>query len=218
MSLLKDSERKGVRERLKGLVQPVKLILFTQEMECFFCKDTRELIEEVAGLSEKIELEVLDFVKDSERADALGIDKIPALAVLGADGEDHGIRLFGIPSGYEFMSLLESFDLVSSGQSGLSDETKSKLKSITDPLHLQVFVTPTCPYCPRAVVQAFKFAVESPRIRASMVEATEFPHLSNKHQVGGVPHTVVGDSDQPMVGAYPESAAVDMLLAATGKL
>jgi len=78
-----------------------------------------------------------------------------------------------------------------------------------------VFVTPTCPYCPRAVVLAFKITVENPAIRASMVEATEFPHLANKHGVGGVPHTVIGASRQPMVGAYPENAAVEMVLAAT---
>jgi len=66
-----------------------------------------------------------------------------------------------------------------------------KLKALTGPLHLQVFVTPTCPYCPRAVLTAFRFAMESDKVRASMVEASEFPHLANKYQVSGVPHTVI---------------------------
>ena len=110
------------------------------------------------------------------------------------------------------MSLLEAIEIVSKGESGLSASGKERLKGLNKPVHLQVFVTPTCPYCPRAVVQAFRMAVESPNVTASMVEATEFPHLANKYQVSGVPHTVIGDSLQPMVGAYPEAAALDLIL------
>ena len=215
MALLKDKDRKAVQQRLARLETGVTLVCFTQEMECLFCEQTRELVEELASLSEKINVEVNDFVRDKKRADELGIDKIPAVAVLRADGTDFGLRFFGIPSGYEFMSLLESLELVSRGTSGLSAENAERIKAVQEPMELQVFVTPTCPYCPRAVILAFKMAVENPHIRASMVEATEFPHLSNRHRVGGVPHTVIGDSVQPMVGAYPEGAAVEMILAAT---
>jgi glutaredoxin-like protein len=114
------------------------------------------------------------------------------------------------------MSLLEAIEIVSKGESGLSAKGKESLKGLSKPVHLQVFVTPTCPYCPRAVVQAFRMAVESPNVTASMVEATEFPHLANKHQVSGVPHTVIGESPQPMIGAYPEAAALDLILNAVG--
>jgi len=135
------------------------------------------------------------------------------VAVLGEKGEDHRIRFFGIPAGYEFASLLEAIEMMSKGDSGLSTITREKLKALSAPLDLQVFVTPTCPYCPKAVVMAFRMAMESKHVSASMVEATEFPQLSNKYQVSGVPHTVIGDSPQPMVGAYPEAAAADMVLA-----
>ena len=121
----------------------------------------------------------------------------------------------GIPAGYEFASLLESLEMVAKGDSGLAPATREKLKLLSSPLNLQVFVTPTCPYCPRAVLTAFRFAMESRNVRASMVEASEFPHLANKYQVSGVPHTVIGDSPQPMIGAYPEAAAADMLVAAS---
>ena len=220
MALLKDKDRKAVQQRLARLETGVTLVCFTQEMECLFCEQTRELVEEVASLSEKINVEVNDFVQDKKRADELGIDKIPAVAVLQPDGTDFGLRFFGIPSGYEFMSLLESLEMVSRGTSGLSAENAERIKAVREPMELQVFVTPTCPYCPRAVILAFKMAMENPLIRASMVEATEFPHLSNRYGVGGVPHTVIGDSGQPMVGAYPEGAAVEMILAAsdTGRL
>ena len=135
---------------------------------------------------------------------------------LGKDDADYGLRLFGIPSGYEFMSLMEAIEMVASGDSGLTPESKKQLGKITKPLELQVFVTPTCPYCPRAVVLAFRLAVQNANVRASMVEATEFPQLANRYQVGGVPHTVIGDGRQTMVGAYPEKAAVEMIVSGAG--
>ena len=215
MVLIKEKDAKAVQDRLAKLANPVTLAVFTQEFECDLCRETRELVEEVAGLSGgKVKVEVFDLVRDKAKADALGIDKIPAIAVLGAGGEDRGIRFFGIPAGYEFVSLLETLEMVSRGDSGLSPASREKLKTLTAPLSLQVFVTPTCPYCPRAVITAFRLAMESKLVSAAMVEATEFPHLANKHRVSGVPHTVIGDRPQPMIGAYPEAAAVDMVLAA----
>jgi glutaredoxin-like protein len=216
MALINDKDAKVIRERLAALPGTVTLAIFTQEFECEYCRQTRELAEEVAGLSEgKVATEVYDLVKDKAKADQMGIDKIPALAVLGGNGKDYGIRFFGIPAGYEFASLLESLEMVAKGDSGLAEETREKLKELRSPVNLQVFVTTTCPYCPKAVLTAFRFAMESGNVRASMVEATEFPHLANKYQVSGVPHTVIGGSPQPMIGAYPEAAAAEMLVAAT---
>ena len=212
MAMINDKDKKAVSDRLSKLTGPVKLVKFTQEMECQFCKETHELVEEIAALSDKISVEVKDFLKAEVDAKKLGIDKIPAVAVLGDGDKDYGIRFYGIPAGYEFMSLLEAIEIVSKGESGLSANGKERIKGLSKPVNLQVFVTPTCPYCPRAVVQAFRMAVESPNVTASMVEATEFPHLANKYQVSGVPHTVIGDSPQPMVGAYPEAAALDIIL------
>ena len=212
MGMIGDKDKKAVGDRLAKLTGAVKLVMFTQEIECQFCKETRELVEEVSALSDKISVEIRDFVKNEAEAKKLGIDKIPAIGVFGEEDKDYGIRFYGIPAGYEFMSLLESIEIVSKGESGLSAAAKEKIKGLNKPVHLQVFVTPTCPYCPRAVVQAFRMAVESDSVTASMVEATEFPHLANKYQVSGVPHTVIGDSAQPMIGAYPEAAALDMIL------
>ncbi len=216
MAILSEKDAKAVRERLARLAGPVTLAVFTQEFECEYCRQNREIAQEIAGLSAgKVGVEVYDFILDQAKAGALGIDKIPAIAVLGPAGKDYGIRFFGIPAGYEFASLLETLEMVARGDSGLAPVTREKLKAITAPLALQVFVTPTCPYCPRAVLTAFRFAMESEHVRASMVEATEFPDLSNKYQVSGVPNTVIGDSPQRMIGAYPDAAAVDFVLAAS---
>lgn len=214
MAMISDRDKNTVADRLAKLAGRVRLVVFTQEMECGFCRETRELAEEIGALSDRVTVDVLDFLQSEGEAKKWKVDKIPAIVVLGEGDRDYGLRFYGIPAGYEFVSLLESMEMVARGTSGLSDETREKLKSIDKPLDLQVFVTPTCPYCPRAVVLAFRMAVESPNITASMVEATEFPHLANKYQVSGVPHTVIGDSPQPMIGAYPEAAGVDMVLAA----
>lgn len=214
MGLIGDKDRKAVQDRLAKLARPVKAVVFTQDMECQFCRETRGLLEELAGLTDKLKVEVRDFVKDAAEAQRLGVDKIPAIALLGEGDKDYGIRFYGIPAGYEFVSLLEALELVSKGDSGLSTAGREKLKKLTKSLALQVFVTPTCPYCPKAVVLAFKLAMESPLVTAAMVEATEFPHLAGKYQVSGVPHTVIGDSPQPLIGAYPEAAALEVILGA----
>jgi glutaredoxin-like protein len=145
MALLKEEDRKHLVEEFKALPNPVKLLMFTQELECQYCRETRMIAEEMAELSDAISLQVYNFVTDKEIADQYGIDKIPSIAVL-SDGEepnDYGIRYFGIPSGYEFSSLVEDIMMVSQGESGLSEATKTQVAALTKPVHIQVFVTPT---------------------------------------------------------------------------
>ena len=205
MTLLKESDQQHLREQFEALDAPVKLVMFTQEMECQYCSETRQISEEVASLSDNISVEVYDFVRDQEIVEQYHIDKIPAIAIVrgGEQPKDYGIRLFGIPSGYEFSSLIENIMMVSKGESGLSAETKAWVQALEQPVHMQVFVTPTCPYCPQAVIMAHQLAMESDLITADMVEAIEFPDLSNRYQVQGVPRTVIND-DFHMEGAAPE--------------
>jgi len=205
MTLLKEADQQQLKEQFEALENPVKLVMFTQEMECQYCSETRMISEEVASLSDNISVEVYDFVRDQEIAEEYSIDKIPAIAIVkgGDQPKDFGIRLYGIPSGYEFSSLIENIMMVSKGESGLSQETKAWIEGLEEPVHLQVFVTPTCPYCPQAVIMAHQLAMESEFITADMVEAVEFPELSNRYQVQGVPRTVIND-DFHMEGAAPE--------------
>lgn len=207
MPLMDDKTREDVREMLKELTGPVKLLVFTQQFECQYCRETRQIAEEVAELNDLITVEVRDFVEDEAYAKQFGLDKIPAIAILGANDQDYGIRFYGIPSGYEFMSLLEAIRLVSTGELQLSEETLRYLNALEGDLHLQVFVTPTCPYCPRAVMLAHQMAFASARVRADMIEANEFPHLSMRYNVMGVPRTVINE-DTFIEGAAPEAMVV----------
>jgi predicted DsbA family dithiol-disulfide isomerase len=86
---------------------------------------------------------------------------------------------------------------------------------VTAPLDIQVFVTPTCPHCPRAVTLAHRLAIESPLITASCVEATEFMDLTRKFRVTGVPKTVVNGSIE-ILGAVPEDQFVRTVVGAAG--
>jgi glutaredoxin-like protein len=211
MALLDDSVREEVTKRFADLTNPVKIINFTQTIECNYCAETRQIMEELADLSDKISLEVYNFIEDKDRAQAYGIDKIPATIVQGK--KDSGIRFYGIPSGYEFVTLLDDITMVSKGESGLSEASKEQLATLTSPIHLQVFVTPTCPYCPQVVHLAHQFAMESNKVVADMVEVQEFPHLAHRYGVRGVPKTVANEQSAAE-GALPEGMLLERIFAA----
>ena len=211
MSLLNDEIREQVKQELADLAGPVQVVMFTQEFECQYCAETRQLVEEIAQLSDQLTAQVYDFVADKDKAEELGIDKIPAIAIVGA--EDYGVRFYGIPAGYEFASLLHAIKLVALGKPELGEETIKSLAGASEPLHVQVFVTPTCPYCQSAVVLAHQMAVASPMVRADMVEAQEFPHLSIKYQVMGVPRTVINETVH-IEGAAPEPMVLEKMMEA----
>ena len=209
--MLNEEVKQDVKKQFESLQNDVRLVVFTQKVECQYCTENRTLSAEVAGLSDKLSLEIYDFVADSNKADQYGVDKIPATVIIGR--KDHGIRFFGIPAGYEFTSYLEAIKLVSTGETGLSDKTKAFLDGLERNVHLQVFVTPTCPHCPSAVVLAHKLAFYSDRVRADMVEAMEFPHLSVKYEVQGVPRTVINENVS-QEGAAPEALLVKKIMSA----
>ncbi len=203
------------KELLGTLDKPVKLVAFTQEIECSFCRESIGLVEDVSGFSNLITHEVHDFVREERLAKDYGIDKIPAIIVAG-DEHDYGIRFFGIPSGYEFVSLLDAIKTVSTGKHDLTPETLSAIGKITSAVHIQVFVTPTCPYCPRSVILANKLAFISEYIRSDMIEAIEFPQISNKYNVVGVPKSIVNEN-YVIEGAVPEKNYVDGILKSLNK-
>jgi len=216
MALLQAKDQQYITDEFaKILVHPVKLVVFTQDTDCEYCQDTRQITEEVAALSPMVSLEVRDFNADKALAIQYGVDQVPATVILrgGDQPKDYGIHYYGVPAGYEFTSLIQDITMIGSGESGLSNATKQWAAALTKPVHLQVFVTPTCPYCPPAVVLAHKLAMESDLIRADMVEATEFPELAEKYDVMGVPRTVINDNFF-IEGAVPEAALLKKLQSA----
>jgi glutaredoxin-like protein len=208
MGLLSDQDRQIVSSHLAAITHPVTILFFTQTIDA---PDTalvaRQVLDEVVTLSDQISLEEVNFVLERERAAQYAVDGIPALVLL-RDAEDTRIRFLGAPAGYEFMSLIEALTLAGTGESRLTHESKALIAAhVTAPMDILVFVTPTCPHCPHAVTLAHRMAVESPLIRATCVEATEFIDLARRYQVTGVPKTVVNSTIE-MLGALPESVFV----------
>ncbi|HHO57357.1 MAG TPA: glutaredoxin [Thermoplasmatales archaeon] len=207
MALIKDEDKEYLKKKFDEEMEgEVKIIYFTQDFECQFCKETREILEELAQLNDKIKLEVHEFDKEKELAEKYDVDKIPATLIFGE--KEYGIRFFGIPSGYEFSTLVEDIIHASRGETELNEEIKEEIRKIDKPVHIQVFVTPTCPYCPISVNLAHQMAIENENIRADMVEAIEFPHLSQKYDVMGVPKTVINDKRE-VVGAVPQEMLLE---------
>jgi len=220
MSVLEEKVREQVRDMFTALKEPVNLIVFTQSelirvpgIECESCKDNRLLMEEVVSLSDKLSVEVYDFIKDTDKVAEYRIDKIPATIV--KDEKDYGIRLYGMPAGYEFSTLLNAIQMVSTGESGLSEDSKNKLKSVSKPVHIQAFVTLTCPYCSSAVALGHRMAYESGMINADMINAQEFPQLAQKYNVFAVPKVVINETTQ-FEGALPEDRFLEKILHSIG--
>ena len=196
-----------VQEAFEQLQEPVHVLFFGQKAKCTYCDDAQNLVDEVTALSDKLELSIYDLDDHADIATQYNVNKAPGIVIAGKNGDgpiDYGIRYAGIPSGYEFSSLIQDLLLVSGQDSGLQDDTRDFLKTLTEPVHLQVFVTPTCPHCPRAVTLAHQMALESQMVQAEMVEATEFPELSSKYNIMGVPDTSINHGKGKVVGAVPE--------------
>ena len=213
MPFIPEETQKAMRKRLRDMVDPVTMRHFTREHDCRYCPETLRLLAELSGLSDKLQFEVHYVDVDTEIAQAYKIDKVPATVLEG--GQDRGIRFFGTPAGFEFPTLVDDILMVSRAESGLTAASRSKLETLREPVHLEVFVTPGCPYCSRAVHQAHQLAMESEWVTADMVEATEFPELAERYHVSGVPK-VMANGRVATIGLLPETAFLDVVLDAVG--
>jgi glutaredoxin-like protein len=199
-----EQSKENVKKILEGLDKETTIMFFEGE-NCQTCEDVKELVkllEELGGGKLKVEYHNIneDIAKD------MGVDKAPAI-VMG------NIRYYGIPSGHEFGPFVEMIVFASKGENILQKETIEKIQKIDKPVRIQVFITPTCPYCPKAVIISHMFAIANKNITSDMVEAIEFPEESRKYGVMAVPKIVINDKHS-FEGAYPEDAFADEVLKA----
>ena len=197
------------------MTAPVRLLFFTQTIDCDTCVQARQVIDELPPLGDRITIEEVNFVLDKERAARYGIDRVPAIALVTEDeqgGErDSHIRFLGTPAGFEFISLIRAILLVGGGASILSAPSLARVAAVDRPMQVYVFTTPTCPHCPRAVILAHEMAWANAHVTAYAVEATEYPDLARRYNVTGVPKTVVDDGVE-ILGAVPEDAFIEQAL------
>src|SRR5436190_7625146 len=147
MALIGPADQARLKEDFSRLTNAVRLLFFTQTLDCETCVQTKQILDELPPLSNKITIEEVNFVLEGDRAKGFGIDRIPAVALerLDADGNVHDarIRFIGTPSGYEFISLVQAVLLVGGRPSGLTEENRRRVMAVNQPVHMQVFTTPT---------------------------------------------------------------------------
>lgn len=183
-------------------------MFFEQSIGCETCAPTRRVLEQIAADNPGVALDVLNLVLDKEKAAEYGIDRVPAIIIV-APGRDR-IRYYGAPLGNELPTLLQAISMAATGESGLAEQSRERLKALSKPVALQVFFTPTCVYCPRMISLANQAAIESPLVTATAIDATEFPDLVRRYNVNGVPKTIINDTKE-LLGAAPEDAFVAAL-------
>jgi alkyl hydroperoxide reductase subunit AhpF len=145
-TLLNDQVTEQIRQAFAELSSPVQILFFGTQTECEYCNETRQLLTEISELDERVHLSTHDLHSDAALAAEYQVNKAPAVIIAGKDGDkviDLGIQFSGIPSGYEFSTLIHDILLASKRDSGLSAETRAFLKSLSQPVLMQVFVTPT---------------------------------------------------------------------------
>jgi glutaredoxin-like protein len=215
VSLISPADQERLKTTFGEMRRPVRLLFFTQTLGCETCLQAKQILDELPILSDNITVEEVNFVLEPDRAKQYGIDRVPAVAIVGQDEagaeRDSKIRFLGTPAGYEFMSLIQAVLLVGGRPSMLSEESLKLIAAVQEPTTVHVFTTPTCPHCPRAVAVAHEMAFANPNITAFAVEATEFPDLARKYSVNGVPKTVVNDAVE-ILGALPPDAFVAQAL------
>ena len=141
MAFLQARDEAAVKKEFERVGGPVKLTVFATELGGDSNAQAVALIREVAALSDQLSVTVLNPHIDRDQATAYGITESPAVVVEGA--QDYGIRFLGIPAGYEFSNLIDSIIAVSTGEAGLTDETKATLAGLTEDVTIKVFATPT---------------------------------------------------------------------------
>jgi len=145
MALLSATDQQALRAAFAPMTRPVTILFFTQAIGCETCDETQQILREITDLTPQVAVEEVNLVLEGERAASYGIDRAPGLVLLAGDEkEDTRIRMLGAPAGYDFMSLIDAILLVSGASpQHLSAETEARLAGLTEPLTVQVFVTPT---------------------------------------------------------------------------
>jgi alkyl hydroperoxide reductase subunit AhpF len=147
VSLIAPPDQQKLRAAFSEMTSPVRLLLFTQTLGCETCLQTRQILDELPALSDKITVEEANLVLDADKAARYGVDRVPSIALLGSNGageeRDSRIRFVGMPAGYEFISLVQAVLLVGGGASGLTEESRRRIAAVDKPVVMQVFTTPT---------------------------------------------------------------------------
>lgn len=202
----------------RDLVGTVTIDYFTQRRltihvpgreECVFCEETQQVLKELAGLSDRIRLNIHEFAESTREAARHNVERVPAIVLRGV--LNRPLKFYGFPGGGQFPVLVESIVDASRGKVELTTETVRHLRRLKSDVSLRLFVTPTCPHCPALSHLVYNLALESPRIQADVVEISEFPRLAERMQLRAVPITVI-DGRAVVVGTMDEQTLISQIV------
>lgn len=202
MALFDETVREQVKVFLNSMESEVLVVFHNKENECEFCADIQELLKELNEINKKINFKVLNDSYDLK----------PALEIKGKNKGK--IIYYGIPSGYEFGPFLNAILNASTGNVKIiDDETKAKIEAIDKEVNIKIFVTPSCMYCPAIATASYAFSTLNKNIKTEVIEAAEFPDLSNKYKISAVPKVIINDTEQ-FVGAVSPDVFAERIMKA----
>lgn len=148
LSLLSEKDAADVRKLFsEQLAEPVTLRLFVQDKtkpgECIYCDETEQLAQEITDLSDKICFKLHQYPTEDSYVKQYDVERVPALILETSAGQDTGVRFYGIPSGYEFGTLIEDIVDISTGKTKLSPDLISQVENVQKDVTIKVFSTPT---------------------------------------------------------------------------
>jgi len=203
-----EQELRG-RVRIDYFRQRRSPVIIPGRQECVHCEDVRAMLEEIARLSPRIALSMHELAEEPRAAAELGVDKVPGIAVRGQ--ANRTLRFSGIPAGSQFPGFIEMLIEASAPPSGLQAATLKQLRKLKDDVSLQVFVTPVCSHSPGVARAAFRLGLNSPRIAVEVIEAVEFPALTQRLGIQATPAVLIGGRVL-ITGSLDEAALVSAVL------
>lgn len=194
-------------DRLKGLFDeiqvPVSLFVFAGDTESD--KITKQLMKDIDVAKDKVRISI--YESSHELAKNYVVEHTPAIVIANENVDDLGIRYYGTPAGHEFGALVQAILMAGSRD---APATSSKVMDIDMHTTISIFVTPKCPYCPQAVLTAFKIALVNPFVKAEAIMANDFEQLSSEYGVSSVPHVVINkNKNMFFVGSHPEPMFIE---------
>lgn len=221
MGFLREEDKQTLKELFeKNLKDPVDITIFLDyEKNKNSCDIAKEIINELISLDSRIKAKFVDArSEDGYRLlkeykldiDTFGDRRGPIFLF----DKKPGIVYYGRPIGWEFVTFVEDIIAVSRNEVEISPKATEKIAKVNIPIDIYIFVTPECPYCPRMTQYAHKFAFLNSKIRGIMINAYEFPELSEAFHVRAVPKNVImynGKSILEWDGAVPEATFAEYI-------
>jgi len=208
MAGLSTDDRTTIEKKFSDLKDPVTILLHKPEGKADQFDDFMAALEEICSINELIKFK--DMVEMETDEDMIhDVEMFPALVLIDKDGQDHGIRFYGVPTSNIFDSFIDTISLFSNGDHGLEEEFSKKVMGL-DENKLQVLGTPSVPRLSIYLNDLIKATFISDKMECAMIDLIQFPHIAEENRVLDMPKTV-SNGELKFTGVYPPEEIVQIL-------